>query len=248
MAGQTAVADSENLSIAEQLALTTGLCAQLCPEASASQQQPLLKKLQAQMSRLLTLQDLDPARPLDPASLSQLHLAHQLLSKLHSLLSFIIRTQCAYLTSLCKFSYISQRIFVYLIYQGYCGQDSQDQDEDENQAEDDKYLDGCGMGDGQGDNNVSNEIEHQEQLEGLKNYESDEEQPQQEEGQKDEQQKDSEQDNDFEMQDDFDGDLEDDDKKPPEEEKDEEDPDDELDHVSEMLDNDLWNKNMEDME
>lgn len=51
------------------------------------------------------------------------------------------------------------------------------------------------------------------------------------------------------MQDDFDGDLEDDDKKPEEEkDKDEEDPDDELDHVSEMLDNDLWNKNMEDME
>jgi midasin len=31
------------------------------------------------------------------------------------------------------------------------------------------------MGDGQGENNVSNEIENEEQLEGLKNYESEEE-------------------------------------------------------------------------
>jgi len=31
------------------------------------------------------------------------------------------------------------------------------------------------MGDGEGQQNVSNEIEHEEQLEGLKNYESEEE-------------------------------------------------------------------------
>ena len=42
------------------------------------------------------------------------------------------------------------------------------------------------MGDGQGENNVSNEIEHEEQLEGLKNYESEEEEKQDNPEQKDE--------------------------------------------------------------
>ena len=65
---------------------------------------------------------------------------------------------------------------MYLIFQGFCGLDNEDQEDEKQQEADDQYLDGCGMGDGQGENNVSNEIEHQEQLEGLKNYESDEEQ------------------------------------------------------------------------
>jgi len=66
------------------------------------------------------------------------------------------------LASLCKFSYITQRIFVYLIYQGFCGQE--DQNNDDNQQEDDNQFDmeGCGMGDGKGNKNVSNEIEHEE--------------------------------------------------------------------------------------
>ena len=36
------------------------------------------------------------------------------------------------------------------------------------------------MGDGEGQQNVSNQIENEEQLEGLKNYESEEEQPKEE--------------------------------------------------------------------
>jgi midasin len=82
------------------------------------------------------------------------------------------------MASLSKFSYVSQRVFLYLIYQGFCGKEEKDEEDDEDQKNaDDKYLDGddCGMGDGQGENNVSNEIEHEEQLEGLKNYESEEE-------------------------------------------------------------------------
>jgi len=88
-------------------------------------------------------------------------------------MGFIVKTQAEYLTSLCKFSYVSQRIFLYLIYQGFCGEDENKDDKEQDQ-DDDKYLDGdgCGMGDGKGENNVSNEIEHEEQLEGLKNYES----------------------------------------------------------------------------
>jgi len=243
--------DPSNLSIIEQLELTTSLCAQFCPaqqDGPSTESQPLLEKLLSLTSKLMTFQDFAPERPLQQADTQQLDLARRLLSKLHSLLTFIIQSQCAYLASLCKFSYVSQRVFVYLIYQGFCGHDEQDQDEGEDQAADDRYLDGCGMGDGQGDNNVSNEIEHEEQLEGLKQYESEEEQQeQQEQGQQNEEE---EGDNDFEMQEDFDGKLEDEQQQ--DEDKDDKDDgsdaDDALDHVSDMLDNELWDKNMEDME
>jgi len=81
------------------------------------------------------------------------------------MIDFFVKSQGQFLASLCKFSYLTQRIFLYLIYQGFCGQDDSNQDDDDRQNEaDDKYLDGdgCGMGDGQGENNVSNEIEHEE--------------------------------------------------------------------------------------
>jgi midasin (ATPase involved in ribosome maturation) len=90
--------------------------------------------------------------------------------------------------SVAKFSFISQRVFIYLIFEGFCGED--DKEDEKNQKEqdedDDRYFenDGMGMGDGKGGKeNVSKEIEHEEQLEGLKNYESDQEKP---EDQKDE--------------------------------------------------------------
>jgi midasin (ATPase involved in ribosome maturation) len=85
------------------------------------------------------------------------------LGKAVSLLDFISLSQGTYLASLAKFSYLTQRVFLYLIYQGFCGKDDQEQDQKEKE-QDEKYLDGdgCGMGDGQGQNNVSNEIENEE--------------------------------------------------------------------------------------
>jgi midasin len=79
------------------------------------------------------------------------------------MLDFINRSQGTFLASLTKFSYLTQRVFLYLIYQGFCGKDDKEQDQEE-KAKDDKYLDGdgCGMGEGQGENNVSNEIENEE--------------------------------------------------------------------------------------
>jgi len=83
-----------------------------------------------------------------------------------------------YLRSMAKLAYIAQRIFIYLIFEGFCGLDDkeEDQKQQEQEQEDDKYLEGgMGMGDaeGGGKENVSKEIEHEEQVEGLKNYESD---------------------------------------------------------------------------
>ena len=114
--------------------------------------------------------------PLSAEDVQQLQECRYSLLSLQQLLDFIVSSQVQYLQSLCKLSYITQRIFLYLIFQGFCGKSEGDEDEQQ-QQEDDKYFDGdgCGMGDGQGENNVSNEIEHEEQLEGLKNYESEEE-------------------------------------------------------------------------
>lgn len=114
---------------------------------------------------------------LSARDLDSLSTTRDLLKKVHGLLDFAMRAQGSYLASLCKFSYLTQRVFLYLIYQGFCGQDDQDHDNQKQNEEDDKYLDGdgCGMGDGEGNQNVSNEIEHEEQLEGLKNYESEDE-------------------------------------------------------------------------
>mmetsp|Transcript_40856 Transcript_40856/g.29496 ORF Transcript_40856/g.29496 Transcript_40856/m.29496 type:complete len:89 (+) Transcript_40856:327-593(+) len=88
-----------------------------------------------------------------------------MITKAMNLLQYIVDTQGTYLSSLCKLSYLSQRVFLYILYQGLCGQDDGEEQDQEQQEEDDKYLeqDGCGMGDGQGgEKNVSNEIEHEE--------------------------------------------------------------------------------------
>ena len=71
-------------------------------------------------------------------------------------------------------------MFLYLIYQGFCGQEDEDDPEVEPPT-DLEQEDGCGLGDGQGgEQNITDQIEHEEQLEGLKNYESDEEKQQEE--------------------------------------------------------------------
>ena len=45
-------------------------------------------------------------------------------------------SQVQYLQSLCKLSYITQRIFLYLIFQGFCGKSEGDEDEQAAEDED----------------------------------------------------------------------------------------------------------------
>lgn len=95
---------------------------------------------------------LDEHHLLSPRDLVSVHAARDLLKKVQGLLDFAMRAQGSYLASLCKFSYLTQRVFLYLIYQGFCGQVDLDHDDQRQNEEDDKYFDGdgCGMGDGQG--------------------------------------------------------------------------------------------------
>ena len=81
--------------------------------------------------------------------MASLSTSRRLISKVISLLDFVLQAQGSFLVSLCKFSYLTQRIFLYLIFQGFCGQEDES---DPQEQPDDKFLeaDGCGMGDGQG--------------------------------------------------------------------------------------------------
>lgn len=52
-----------------------------------------------------------------------------------------------------KFAYMTQRVFLYLISQGFCGEE--DQDEPDVEPPSDLERDGMGMGEGKGDDNVA---------------------------------------------------------------------------------------------
>ena len=112
-----------------------------------------------------------------PGSVSyqQLQDSAALFLQLISTLEYSIDLQAQYIQTLCKFSYLTQRVFLYLIYQGFCGQEEEGDPEVEPPS-DLEQEEGCGLGDGQGgEQNITDQIEHEEQLEGLKNYESEEE-------------------------------------------------------------------------
>jgi len=51
-----------------------------------------------------------------------------------------------------------------LIHNGFCGQESEDEENKEQEEEDNKYFedDGCGMGEGKGQENVSDQIQDEE--------------------------------------------------------------------------------------
>jgi hypothetical protein len=77
--------------------------------------------------------------------------SRELADRLRGAIRFILQSHAHYLMNMCKFSYASQRVFLYLIYQGFCGQDEKETEEEQKEREqDEKYLDGdgCGMGDG----------------------------------------------------------------------------------------------------
>jgi len=51
----------------------------------------------------------------------QLDYSARLLIQLSQSLMHSVDLQTEFVQSLCKFSYLSQRVFLYLIYQGFCG-------------------------------------------------------------------------------------------------------------------------------
>lgn len=144
------VHEGSDLSISEQQSFTQGLAAKLSAGLSDQADKPLLQKISSLASELFSMSGIPDQERLSSKDLAQLELAAGLLGKVSAILSFVIRQQCCYLASLCKFSYITQRVFLYLIFQGFCGKDDKEEDTEQQREDDDRYLDGdgCGMGDG----------------------------------------------------------------------------------------------------
>lgn len=100
-----------------------------------------------------------------------------------------------------KFMNLLSIILYNLVYKGFCQPKNQTEEEAGSDDEDGKYemRDGTGIGEGKGQENVSKDIEFEEQLLGNKN---EEEEPEEEEEQNKE---DKKKEDDFEMDQDFKG-------------------------------------------
>lgn len=94
-----------------------------------------------------------------------------------------------------KLNYLCIKIFLSLIYEGFCAEEEGEENADD-KPENLEFDDGVGMGEGEGFDDVGDEIEHEEQLEGLEG--------EQHEEQKNEKKK---EDKGFEMENDFEGDM-----------------------------------------
>ena len=58
-----------------------------------------------------------------------LKLASHLVQRVSGLVRFILENCYIYLRSLAKFAFITQRIFIYLIFEGFCGEDDKEEDQ-----------------------------------------------------------------------------------------------------------------------
>lgn len=103
-----------------------------------------------------------------------------------------------------KLVYFITRVFYNLLYSGFCTKPDDPENEKCNNQEYEKEL-GTGMGEGKGEENVTGEMEFEEQLLGLKGEKPDEKDQDQPDEPKD---KDAEKEEEMEMENDFDADKE----------------------------------------
>ena len=159
---------------------------------------------------------------------------------------FSINYNAKFLKSFSKLSYIISIILSNLFYKGFCH--ARNDKENEKNAENDEntdFIEGTGIGEGQGQENISKEIEFEEQVLGHKN-EKPEENPEKnaEKKEKDKEDEGINMENDFEGENFSDKDKENEENE--EESKENNDKnkenDDEFSHVDEEIDYDLWNK------
>ncbi|KAJ9113860.1 hypothetical protein QFC19_000053 [Naganishia cerealis] len=192
---------------------------------------------------------LDFTNTLTSVAIDEGHAQSQCISTIQSLLPYLngyntrlerhLATHAAWSKALYKLDYVLVRTFTALSLKGFCKPQEADDEKGAGQ-EGQMEMDGTGLGSGSGENNVSNEIEDESQVEGLRGEKEEEEE---------DQPKDRSGDNDaVEMQDDFEGALEDaeeeKDENGQEEEDDEEDKQDMDEHVGDVgedaVDDQFW--------
>ena len=162
-----------------------------------------------------------------------------------SILKVLSAHSIDWLYSLNRLQYMVSNVVYNIIYKGFCKVDNQDENNDDNKSDDNDYdfTDGTGIGEGKGKENVSKEIEFEEQVLGLKDdQENDDQSEDDKDDQEDQEKKDKDEidmDNDFQGKNEEkkDGEAEDEDEK----KKDEDDIKDEIDSVNDdELDKKLW--------
>jgi hypothetical protein len=77
---------------------------------------PSLDNVSTLSQKLFSLEGHAPESILTSQDLSHLTESRDLLQKVCHFLDYISVTQATYLASVCKFSYLTQRVFLYLIY------------------------------------------------------------------------------------------------------------------------------------
>ena len=104
-----------------------------------------------------------------------------------------------------KLVYFIAKTFTNLLYSGFCTKPDDPENDKCDSGDYEKEL-GTGMGDGKGEENVTGEMEYEEQLLGLKNDQQEEQEKDQQDEAKD---KEGEKEEEMEMENDFEGDKED---------------------------------------
>jgi midasin len=152
-----------------------------------------------------------------------------------------------------KFLYVILRVFRVLISKGYCADETSEEDDGDGEGdingmtfEDDQ--DGTGMGEGEGKKDVTDQLENEDQLAGLKSdQDNSEDKP---ENQESKQLNEDEADQGMEMENDFDGDMCDLPDKEPDDEMEEQEGEEELDREmgedaspdEQVVDERMWNE------
>ncbi|GAB9472243.1 hypothetical protein Gpo141_00009426 [Globisporangium polare] len=228
--------DSEDESLREQLSLLTNAVKDSRVNFIASQLSELLALLSQQYNRLVSSSFSNEKKQWTEAFLSSLSLLERLevsLLDVRAISRQLLVDLLVAHKSVTKLDYVLIRIFRNLFQHGFCRAEDKEGGESggdgKMQFQDD--VEGTGMGEGEGKKDVSNEIEDEEQLLGLKG-------DQQEEPPQDK--NDEPEDTGLEMQNDFEGTMQD---LPDDEKKDE---DDENEDEEEELDREMGDFDQDD--
>ena len=188
------------------------------------------------------------------AALTSLHSLTPALQQCTLVAQRTMTSALAFLRSAIKLDYVLLSSFNTLLTHGFCGKDAEQEKQDSGMT--DEGVEGTGMGEGEGEKDVSDQLTEEQQLEGLR--EEKEEAGEQQQDKQGEEKSKEEMEKGMEMEQEFEGDMhdmpEDDEKKERDDEGDDEQKD-ELDR--EMVDNDdkqevvderLWNESDEEEE
>ena len=258
---ETAESGHSELSLVDEFKHHTGLMtvkcsgtAALSKKARGSLFQQLRASLDAHLHNVARLARQPSTSAAFSTSLASQHSLVPALQQCSLVAQRVITSALAFLRSATKLDYVLLSSFNTLLTHGFCGKDTEQDKQDSGKT--DEGVEGTGMGEGEGEKDVSDQLQEEHQLEGLRDEEKDAREQQQDS--KGEEKSKEEMEKGMEMEQEFEGDMHDmpdDDDNRKEDDEDDEREQDELDR--EMVDEDdkqqvvderLWNESDEEEE